>query len=727
MKQTKAVRHISRVMAAVMAFSACQQGIALSAFADGTMTLTPKFHENATVEVSGSKITVTDTNYNDDVWNSKALVDTGMTLVPGKQYKIDFNLSGKESVGEFFLCKTESMDARYDDTFTTDPGSRVNTFTAIGEKLFVGMQVGDAGMDNSVTCDIASISELELGDTPTLLKSACADVTMDGKTVTATDTADNNDVWNSKVLFDAGVELIPGKLYDMDLELTGANGVGEFFVCKSLDLNDRVDATFRNTPGTKHMTFVAPGERLYIGMQFGSIGKGNSVSCNVTHVALHEMQPPHTLSKISEADGHIIITATDNNKCGDVWDSKVLRKVADDLIPGKEYEITIHVSGTNGVGEVFLNKNASLDWDKHYDRSDAQGEDGQKYAIFVDNNTFAKAYDGTTDGVMTMRFIAEDTSAYLGMQLGNVGLGNTVTVDVAKPALYNPTEGQHGNTGIKSTSGGVTKVTKKLAPSHTDYDPADHVTENKDTTVLTMTDTSENNDLCDSKMTYFFGKILEAGKKYVAKINIAATKDDVEVADGTQVGEFYFLKSDNLDDRYSFDDYTGDHTVTFEAVGEALYAGAQFGNLGAGNTMTVTIEDLFEAPGTATNTNWGCTTEENRGSVTITDTDGGNDPWNSVAVYDTGITLVEGQEYTASFNMTTNDGTEGMGEFYFLKADNIDDRYTQDTTGGEHTVTFTADSDGTLYMGMMGGNLGEGNSMTVSDIVVTPVSSSDPN
>lgn len=44
-----------------------------------------------------------------------------------------------------------------------------------------------------------------------------------------------------------------------------------------------------------------------------------------------------------------------------------------------------------------------------------------------------------------------------------------------------------------------------------------------------------------------------------------------------------------------------------------------------------------------------CEEDMNRTSVTLKDTDDNNDVWNSKAVYNTGITLEPGKEYTVTF------------------------------------------------------------------------------
>lgn len=216
-----------------------------------------------------------------------------------------------------------------------------------------------------------------------------------------------------------------------------------------------------------------------------------------------------------------------------------------------------------------------------------------------------------------------------------------------------------------------------------------------------------------SSASSYFGNILKAGKEYIEKINLSGNTDTM--------GEFFFLKSDNMDDRYSFDNTAGDHTVTFTAESEKLYAGVQFGNVGNGNDFVVTITDLFEKPFDKQYTD-NCAEDMNRGSVTLTDTDDNNDVWNSKAVYNTGITLEPGQEYTATFTLT---GDNGVGEFFFLKSNNIDNRYSFDNTSGEHTITFTAE-DTVLYMGIQCGNIGNGNSVTVSNITVTKNGSEEP-
>lgn len=680
----KAARFLAKALAVVLAFGTCQ----FPAHADNALTLTPKVTENATVTVDGGKITVTDTDANNDVWNSKVLFETNKTLVPGQEYKISFDLSGANGIGEFFLCKGENIDSRYDETFTSEEGSRSITFKATGDKLYVGMQVGNLSEGKSVNAVIEDICELEKSAAPNLIQTANCDATVENGKVVAVDTSDNNDVWNSKLLYDAGVELEIGKTYEIAFNLSGENGVGELFVCKSKDLNDRYDGTFVNAPGSHKVHFTAVSTKLYIGMQMGNIGKGNSVGFTLNSVDPYvDMSYFTTLYTITKKDGALLVSATDNSDNSDIWNSTVLVNIYQNMVPGQKYEISFELSGDNGVGEFFICKSANLN-----DRYDS---------------TFTNA-----SGLNTVVFTAEGTDAYLGMQLGDVGLGNAVYAKVTSFAPYDAADG--GKKNVRVAQNCDYDVSRDVTQNP--VDPSDRDSSRKDTTVITGTDTNDNNDIWTSRLMYFFGNVLEIGKEYVAKINLSGSTE--------KMGEFFFLKSDNMDDRYSFDNTAGDHTVVFTAESEALYAGMQFGNVGNGEDFVVTITDLFEKPFDTQYTD-NCTAEFDRGSVTLTDAGDNNDVWNSKAVYDTGITLKPNTKYTVTFTL---EGDDGVGEFFFLKDDNIDNRYSFDNTAGTHTITFTTDDNGTgedieLYMGIQCGNIGDGNSVTVSDISVveTPV------
>lgn len=679
-RKTKVVKFISRVMAAILIFTACIQGAALPAYAESTLNLTTKISENVTVDVDGGKISVTDTDDNDDVWNSKVLLETGMTLVPGQEYKISFDLSGSNGVGELFLCKSENLDDRYDETFTNEEGNRSITFTAAGEKLYVGMQVGNIGNGNTVTANIADICERENSEYPDILMTANCDVKVENGKIIVTDTSDNNDVWNSKLLYEANVELEVGKYYEVELLLSGDNGVGELFVCRSKDLNDRYDSTFVNTSGSKKVSFTAESSKLYIGMQFGNIGKGNTASASVNGVAtsVKKLPEPNTLYTITDENGVLVIKATDNSSVNDVWDSFVLSDIFKNLVPGQQYEISFELSGDNGVGEFFLCKSPNLD-----DRYDV---------------TFTNA-----NGLNTVVFTAEGTDAYVGMQLGNIGLGNSVTAKIDSMNPYDAATG--GKTGVRVAQNCNQTVTRT-------------VNEDADKTVISVTDTDDNNDVWTSKLLYYFGNILETGKDYIAKINLSGSTDNM--------GEFFFLKSDDMGDRYSFDSAAGDHTVAFTAESEKLYAGAQFGNVGSGNDFVVTISDVFEKPFDKQYTE-NCTEDMNRGSVTLTVVSDNNDVWNSKAVYKTGIALEAGKEYIAT--VTLSGDTVNLGEFFFLKSDNTDSAFryegVYDEGSGTYERTFTAEGSD-LYIGIQCGNIGVGNCVTISNVTVTEKGAVEP-
>ena len=605
---------------------------------------------------------ITDEDLNEDVWSSRFLIDAGMDLKPGQEYTISFDLTGDHGVGEFFLCKGENIDLRYDETFTAEEGSRSITFTPVQNRIFIGMQMGNLGYGNSVTATINSLCLRSESENPALLRTENCSATANDGEITATDTSDNNDVWNSKLLFDPNVTLEIGKTYRIELELLGDNGVGEFFLCKSQDLNDRYDSTFLNTEGSHRVVFTAESENVYIGMQIGNVGKGNSVSARIGNIKVNVPTPKEPTVSYT-VDGNTI-TVTDLGKSNDVWTSAVLYDAGIELEPGKKYEISFKLSGDNGVGEFFLCKSENLN-----DRYD---------------ETFSNAA-----GEKTVVFTAEGTKAYVGMQVGNLGKGNSVTLTINE---------------VKEYDESAQTDPKVLIAENCEYE----VNSSGAKTEIAVTDTSENNDVWNSKLLYYLGEILEKNRFFAAFFNLSGENG---------VGEFFFCKSDNIDDRYdeTWTNTAGERTVIFQAADSKLYAGMQFGNVGEGNEVTADINDVYLIPGKET-LREGCTDALGHNSVTLTDTGDNDDVWNSKAVYDTGIILEPGKTYTATFTLS---GDNGVGEFFFLKDNNIDNRYSFDNQAGTHTITFTAENT-ELFFGIQCGNIGSGNSVTVSDITVTP-------
>ena len=621
--------------------------------------------------VEGNTITVTDEEFNEDVWSSKLLVDTGMDFTPGEMYTISFELSGENGVGEFFLCKGETLDVRYDETFTNGPGNKTIAFTPIQNKVYIGMQMGDLGYDHSVTAKITNLSKLSESACPQILRAENCEVSVADGVITATDNQDNNDVWNSKLLYDPGVDLEPGRTYMLHFDLAGDNGVGELFVCKSQDLNDRYDSSFVNYPCSGGVVFKAESEKAYIGMQFGNIGKGNSVTVKLGELGgflpdAPEKEPDDVYcSCVVDGD---TFTVTDLSPSDNVWDSRMIYDAGIELEPGKKYELRFSLSGDNGVGEFFLLKSKNIN-----DRYD---------------ETFTNA-----SGEKTVVFTAEDTKAYIGMQVGNLGLGNSVTLTIDE---------------LKEYDESAQTEPRMLLAENCSYD----VETVADQTSIGVMDTSDNNDVWNSKVLYFLGNILEKGKFYAANITLAGSNG---------VGEFFFCKQDNLDDRYTYDNTEGDHTVKFQAEDSKLYAGMQFGDIGVGNIVTAVIRDIFRIPGMQ-RSGESCFETLGQDAITLTDIGESDDVWTSKAIFDTGLVLEPGKTYTATFTLS---GDNGVGEFFFLKSENIDDRYTFDNVSGTHTVTFTAE-DAPLFFGIQCGNLGAGNSVTVSDISVVAVEDNEP-
>jgi hypothetical protein len=226
------------------------------------------------------------------VWDSKLLLDTGIELEPGKQYQINFQLSGDNGVGEFFLCKSQNIDDRYDETFTSASGQKSIVFTATGRRAYIGMQVGNLGQGNSVTLTIEPVKEYDASsdtDARVILAENCSyeiDSSDSQTTIKATDTGSNDtDVWDSKLLYFLGDLLEKGKIYAANFNLAGDNGVGEFFFCKKDNLDERY--SFDNTAGDHTAKFAAEDSKLYAGMQLGTIGEGNDVTFNPSPDIMH--------------------------------------------------------------------------------------------------------------------------------------------------------------------------------------------------------------------------------------------------------------------------------------------------------------------------------------------------------------------------------------------------------------------------------------------------------
>ncbi|MBR3473481.1 MAG: hypothetical protein IKH34_00270 [Oscillospiraceae bacterium] len=678
MKIKKIAKSFVRVLTICAMFLSLLSGTAIVGHAESPVEISDssvRLMENCTADISGDTLVVTDLDDNNDVWSSKLLLDAGLELTPGEEYKLSFALSGDNGVGEFFLCKSENLDDRYDETFASEAGDRSITFTAAGNRAYFGMQVGNLGKGNSVTATVSSLGLLSESACPALLRTENCSVDISGSTIVATDIGDNNDVWNSKLLYDAGAELEIGKTYTLSVELFGDKGVGEFFLCRSRDLNDRYDDTFTNAAGARSLRFTAESDKLYIGMQFGNIGNGSTVTAVIGEPGESAGAAPSagSWSEAPAAAGGSnavncsytvngnVITVTDLGGSDDVWDSRLLYDAGIQLEVGKKYEIHFTLSGDNGVGEFFLCK--SMDINDRYDES------------------FTNA-----SGERTVVFTAESERLYIGMQVGNVGSGNSVTATVGE---------------VKEYDESAQSDPKVIIAENCDY----QIDNAGEQTVITVVDTEDNNDVWNSKLLYFLGDILEKDKFYAAAFSLIGENG---------VGEFFFCKTDDLNNRYSFDNTAGDHVAKFTAEDCALYVGMQFGNIGSGSELEAIIQGIFRIPGMQKSSE-SCSEAFSQDAITITDTSDENDVWTSKAVYDTGIVLEPGKTYTVTFTLS---GDNGVGEFFFLKSDNIDDRYSFDNVSGTHTITFTAES-AALFFGVQCGNLGNGNSVTVSNISVS--------
>ena len=397
--QESAKRHVLFFFLMLVAFTV---GIAAVSCAENPVGLSEegvRLIEQCEAAFDGNSLVVTDTDDNGDVWSSKLLLDAGLELTPGEAYTISFSLAGANGVGEFFLCRSENIDDRYDETFAAEAGTRSIAFTASQNRVWIGMQVGNLGKGRSVTAMIADLSPLAESANPGLLRAENCTVSVEGGVITAVDTGDNNDVWNSKLLYDAGA-LEVGKTYCLSFSLAGENGVGEFFICKSPDLNHRYDATFVNAAGPNSVVFTAESDRLLIGMQFGDVGLGNEVEVTIGDIC---RIPGRQTSGENVADsyGQDTVTLTDTDDNPDVWSSKAVFDSGIALEPGTEYTATFTLTGDNGVGEFFFLKSDDI------------------------NNRYS--FDAEP-GTHTITFTAEDAALYFGIQCGNIGNGNSVTI-----------------------------------------------------------------------------------------------------------------------------------------------------------------------------------------------------------------------------------------------------------------------------------------------------------
>ena len=165
LQHRKTAKGIVRILTTCVILFSLTIGNAMAGFAAGLDDLSGTdvtLMENCTADISENRIVVTDTDDNNDVWSSKLMLDSGLELTPGEQYKLSFKLSGDNGVGEFFFLKSNDIDARY--TFNNEAGVHTVTFTAEDTVLYFGVQCGNIGKGNSVTVSNLSVSLVESGN-----------------------------------------------------------------------------------------------------------------------------------------------------------------------------------------------------------------------------------------------------------------------------------------------------------------------------------------------------------------------------------------------------------------------------------------------------------------------------------------------------------------------------------------------------------------------------------
>ncbi len=396
------------------------------------------------------------------VYSSRLFIQTGVTPEAGARYRVSADVASVKALDYELVCDNGGEENGYADGkrvglhLDADGKETVTTEITAPEsgcgELVLRFQLGESPADNRITvsnirvCPLTGEAEpLSFDITyPTAAESsqkehsfdleansgAEAALTGDGKSATATVTKPGED-WNVKLYAKPNLELEKGKIYEVSLEVTNADGCEVCFKNPATGAEDGYGTAKVVSGSVQHD--IAPDEngRVEILLKIGNVPAGTAVTVSKVTIAesketatdvlpgityptaAESSQKEHSFDLEANSGAEAALTGDGKSatatvtKPGDDWNVKLYAKPGLELEKGKTYEVSLDVTNADGCEVCFK------------------------------ANDDEKAFGSTTvsSGKVSYKIVpAENGVLEILLKIGNVPAGTQVTVSNLKLA-----------------------------------------------------------------------------------------------------------------------------------------------------------------------------------------------------------------------------------------------------------------------------------------------------
>ena len=633
----------------------------------------------ATLSGDGSSATATVDSSTGENWHIKFYAKPGVALEAGESYTASLKIAGANGCQVCFKDNSASNEpetAYGSETLSSNDQTVTKTITGSGGVLEILVKVGNLPAGSEVTMSGIAISEsttVPEDVTPSTVKYELeppgegAAATQNGNSATVdTSTGEN---WHIKFYAKPGLALENGKQYQVSVNVAGANGCQVCFKDNSATNEPETaygSETLSSNDQTVTKTITGSGGVLEILVKVGNLPAGSEVTMSGIAISesttvpedvtpstvKYELEPPGEGAAATQ-NGN---SATVDTSTGENWHIKFYAKPGLALENGKQYQVSIHITGANGCQVCFKDLNGGENAETAYG-SEILGSDDQ---------TVTKTITGS-GGVLEIMVKLGALPANSVVTLG------AVTIEELKTGFAPVT-----------LSGFTYPVTVKPSVTKNSFDvgcepgTAAAATLSGDGSSATATVTNPGDDW-HIKFYAMPGEVLENGKKYQVSLHVAG-------ASGCQVCFKDLSAGEDAETAYGIETLSSDDqalTKEITGTGGKLEILVKIGALPVGAQVTITdvalsefktgevsvLPDTFKYPVTTpgslekksfdigTDAGAAATLSGDGSSATATVTNPGDD-WHIKFYAMPGEVLENGKQYRASLHVAGANGCQ---------------------------------------------------------------------
>ena len=350
-------------------------------------------NEGAQAEMTGdgNSATATVTKPGDD-WHVKFYVKPEYEIKEGETYRVSMDVSGANGRWAAF----KNRDGEGEVGFGTEEisgGKLTHTFTANQTgTMEVLLKIGNVDAGTKVKVSNVKIEKLVDKDkdiTPGSINywleppAGGADATRDGQSITVDESTGVD--WHIKFYVQPGIELQEGKSYKVSMDVSGADGCNVAFKNLAVEGEEGFGTGTVSSGKLTHTITAGKTGKLEVILKLGNLASGTKVT--VSNVKITEATKDYDAVELSgfkyplvvpesvepgtffletnegaeaklSGDGSSYATAT-VTKPGDDWHVKLYVQPGLTIENGKQYKVSMDVSGADGRWAAFKNRDGS--------------------------------------------------------------------------------------------------------------------------------------------------------------------------------------------------------------------------------------------------------------------------------------------------------------------------------------------------------------------------------